>query len=152
MYGMMSVKVVAVTPITNVNLLVFFETGEIKKFDVKPIMEDYPEFRALYNEELFKLVKVEPGGYGISWNEDLDCSEGELYENGTSLPLTVDDFVYFGKHNIINTAEAAEILGCTRQNIGDLIQRRKIEPVKSYAKCTLFLKEEIERRTWGEKL
>lgn len=84
---MLSVKVKSVTPLNDMNLLVGFENGIFKKFDVKPIIKDYPEFEALREPALFQMVRVEPGGYGIAWNEDLDCSEGELWENGTEIPF-----------------------------------------------------------------
>jgi hypothetical protein len=29
-----------------------------------------------------KAVTVDPGGYGISWNDDIDLSEYELWTNG----------------------------------------------------------------------
>ncbi len=143
---MLSIKVVAVTPLTDANLLVFFENGEVKKFDTKPIMKDYPEFEALLNPDVFNVVKVDAGGYGISWNEDLDCSEGELYENGVAIPLSTDDFILFTRFSVINTQEASTLLNCSRQNIDDLIKRNKIAPIKVYPKNKLFLKSDIERR------
>ncbi|WP_423805896.1 DUF2442 domain-containing protein [Phascolarctobacterium succinatutens] len=45
-------------------------------------------FKALkYTNVLFNLVKVDVGGYGISWNDDLDLSCDELWENGYSESL-----------------------------------------------------------------
>lgn len=42
----------------------------------------------------FRAVHVDPGGYGISWNEDVDLSEHELRTNGepvgSSVPGPVD--------------------------------------------------------------
>lgn len=93
---MLSTKVSSVIPLKNLNLLVFFENGVIKKFDVKPIIKDFPEFQTLENEDIFNLVQVEPDGYGISWNSELDCSEGELWENGVEIPLDTDDFTSYG--------------------------------------------------------
>ena len=61
-------------------------------------MKDYPEFEALKNPDIFNLVQVEPGGYGISWDENLDCSEGELWENGIEIPLDTADFVSYIKY------------------------------------------------------
>ena len=84
---MLSIKIANVVPLSNMQLLVFFENGVIKKFDIKPIIKDYPEFEALKEPALFQMVKVEPGGYGVSWNEDLDCSEEELWENGVEACL-----------------------------------------------------------------
>ncbi len=34
------------------------------------------------NPSLFKNVCVDSGGIGISWNENIDISEYELWENG----------------------------------------------------------------------
>lgn len=70
---MLSIKIANVVPLSDMQLLVFFENGVIKKFDVKPIIKDYPEFEALKEPALFQMVKVEPGGYGVSWDEDLDA-------------------------------------------------------------------------------
>ena len=145
---MYSVKVKEAVPLDDMEVLVFFEDGKIKKFDVKPILKDYPEFEDLKNPDLFRLLRVEPGGYGISWNEDLDCSEVELYENGIDVPLTLTDFCAFVKHNLVTTNEATEILQCTRQNIEDLIHRGKLHPAKVLANGKLFLRSEIEQRNW----
>ena len=57
---MLSIKIANVVPLSNMQLLVFFENGVIKKFDAKPIIKDYPEFEALKEPALFQMVKVEP--------------------------------------------------------------------------------------------
>ena len=82
---MQSIKVIGVEPLTPLNLLVRFENGVVKKFDVEPIIKDFPEYEVLRDPAMFQLVRVEPGGYGISWNEDLDCSEGELWKHGVEV-------------------------------------------------------------------
>jgi len=38
-----------------------------------PVIASRPQFRALH---------VDAGGYGISWNDDIDLSEYELWTNG----------------------------------------------------------------------
>lgn len=140
---MLSIKVLSVVPLDDMNLLVFFENGVVKKFDVKSILKDFPEFAALENRDLFDLVQVEAGGYGIAWNEALDCSEGELWENGVEIPLSLADFVNFTKHTIINTSEASELLSCSRQNIEASVKRGRIRPVKAYRKTKLFVKTDL---------
>lgn len=145
---MLSVKVSDAVPLDNAEILVFFEDGKIKKFDIKKLIPGYPEFAALLDEELFCKLKVEPGGYGISWTEDLDCSEGELYNDGTDIPLSADDFRRFAEHNLVSTKDACEILGCTKQNIDDLIKRDKLHPIKFNDRYKLFFRNEIEKRTW----
>ena len=145
---MLSVKVTDVIPLENKMLLVFFEDDSVKRFDVGKLMDAYPEFDELEDDELFQSVKVEAGGYGISWNSRLDCSEGELYENGIDVLLCRDDFIRFVKYNLVNTKEATEILGCSKQNIDDLVKRGKLKPIKSGAKYKLYLKSEIQKRRW----
>ena len=83
-------------PLAQTNLLVFFENGVAKKFDVAPIIKDFPEYEALRDPAIFQFVQVEPGGYGISWNEELDCSEGELWNHGVEIPLSAEDFASLG--------------------------------------------------------
>lgn len=145
---MLSIKVLDVVPLNNYYLLVFFEDGITKKFNVNSLMSKYPEFKELIDIELFNSVKVEPGGYGISWNDELDCSEGELYSEGINVDIEYNDFILFVQHNLVNTREATEILNCSKQNIDDLIKRNKLKPVKSGAKYNLFLREDVCRRTW----
>lgn len=41
-------------------------------------------FAPLDSRAFFKNVKVEQGGYAISWNEDIDISEYELWSNSKS--------------------------------------------------------------------
>ena len=142
---MLSIKIANAVPLSDMQLLVFFENGVIKKFDVKPIIKDYPEFEALKESALFQMVKVEPGGYGVSWNEDLDCSEGEIWKNGIEVPLSIEDFVSFAKYEIINTNEAADILGCTRQNVAAAIKSGHIKPIKTYQRTKLFLRSDVAK-------
>ncbi|MGK5093533.1 DUF2442 domain-containing protein [Deltaproteobacteria bacterium TL4] len=74
-------KVKAVTPLEDLCLLVTFQ-NEIKKlYDCSPLL-DSKGFQQLSNRTLFQRVKTDQGGYGVSWNDDLDLSESELWING----------------------------------------------------------------------
>ena len=76
-------KVQDVKPLEKYKLLVTFQNGEIKKYDVKPLFDKWQVFKDLiYINGLFQQVKVDAGGYGISWNDDIDLSCDELYYNG----------------------------------------------------------------------
>jgi len=66
-------------------LLVLFENGVTKLYDMTPILS-LPQFQLLNTPAFFKAVRVDPGGYGISWNDDMDLSEYELWTNGRNLP------------------------------------------------------------------
>jgi len=49
--------------------------------------------------------------------------------------------------NIINTNEAAEMLGCTRQYIDKLVKQGKLRTIKIYPTNKLFMKSDVEART-----
>lgn len=69
---------------TNKCLLVTFRNGVQKLYDCKPLLELEP-FDSLRDEVLFKTVKVDGGGYGVSWNNEIDLSESELWLHGKPL-------------------------------------------------------------------
>ena len=60
------------------NISVLFDNGVTKNIDFKDkIKEDF--YCDLKNKLLFEQAKVDAGGYGISWNDDIDISEYELW-------------------------------------------------------------------------
>jgi hypothetical protein len=62
-------------------LLVRFENGVEKTYDCRQLLAR-PQFARLRSPAFFCAVKVDPGGYGISWSDDIDLSEYELWVNG----------------------------------------------------------------------
>ena len=62
-------------------LLIHFDNGVDKIYNCAPLFS-HPQFQLLKNPAFFKAVKVDSGGYGISWNDDIDLSEYELWTNG----------------------------------------------------------------------
>jgi hypothetical protein len=47
-------------------------------------------FAPLQQPAFFKSFKVEPGEYAVVWNEDIDISEYELWENGVDVAAAAD--------------------------------------------------------------
>jgi hypothetical protein len=74
-------RIKSIIAIGNSELLVCFENGVEKTYDCKPLLAR-PEFHLLKVPALFRAVRVDAGGYGISWNDNLDLSEYELWTNG----------------------------------------------------------------------
>jgi hypothetical protein len=74
-------RITSVTPIGNWELLVRFENGVEKTYDCEPLLSR-PEYHLLKVPAFFRAVKVDTGGYGISWNDTMDLSEYELWKNG----------------------------------------------------------------------
>ncbi len=145
-----STRIEDVVPLEHMQLLVFFRDGIIKKCDVTAF---FPENEALktfltLHSELFLRVRMQPGGHGVYWEENMTIPDLALYDSGTPVPLTASDFKDFVAHRVVNAAEAAELLGCSRQNINDLVKREKLHPIKATEKNTLFLKSELMQRIW----
>lgn len=62
-------------------LLVTFSNGQKKKYSVTPLL-GREMFAPLRNPAFFKNVYVEPGGYAVAWNANIDISEYEIWKNG----------------------------------------------------------------------
>ena len=76
-------KVKNVEALQNFILKIEFQEEIIKYYDVKPLFRKWKTFEILEKDtKLFNQVKVDQGGYGISWNEDIDLSCEELWNNG----------------------------------------------------------------------
>ena len=74
-------RIKSVRPLAGRRLLVTFANGVQKVYDCQKIL-GLERFQLLRNEAFFKAVTVDPGGYGVSWNDDMDLSEYELWNNG----------------------------------------------------------------------
>ncbi len=140
-------KVEDVVPLQDFRLLVFFRNGEVRIVQAEAIVKTHPECRPyLMREDRFRAVEVQPDGYGIMWSDQAMLSDRELYENGDSVPLSLEDLVSFVRYRIVNSSEAGRILGCSRQNIEDLIRRGKLHPIRQDEKNKLFLRNEVMQR------
>ena len=142
-------KVEDVVPLPDNRLLVFFHDGTIRKCDMTWHFRTVPQFSVLLTRpELFSKVRIQSGGYGIEWDEMLSVPDEILYKMGKRIPLAAADFRFFASERIINSLEAAEILGCSRQYVSELVKTGKLEPVKTSEKNTLFLKSDVLKRNW----
>ena len=83
-------KIKNVFPLENYKLLVQFCVGVTKLYDVKPLFEWKDVFKTLKKNELFYGVEVDVGGCGIIWNDDVDLSCEELWENGREIQTPFD--------------------------------------------------------------
>ena len=144
-----SKKVEDMILLEDTNVLVFFRNGVVKKCNIRSIVQGNKRFQVIINNVgLFANARIQSGGYGITWGQELDIADKVLYEVGEDVPLSPKDFVCFASQRVINTSEAAEILGCSRQNIDDLTKRGKLNPIKTTQQGKLFLKSEVLQRKW----
>lgn len=64
-------------------LSIEFNNGEKKFYDISHLLKN-EMFSPLKNPDFFKNVQIEPSGYAVFWNEEIDISEYELWINGTN--------------------------------------------------------------------
>jgi len=63
-------------------ILVTFSNNERRKYDASLL--PYREmFSVLKKPAFFKNVRVDTGGYALTWDEDTDISEYEIWTHGT---------------------------------------------------------------------
>ena len=75
-------KIKSVKPLSDMVLYIEFNDGNVKHYDVKPLINKWEVFKDLKENNLFDFVSVDTGGYGIVWNDYIDLSCNELWENG----------------------------------------------------------------------
>jgi hypothetical protein len=72
------------------HLIVKFDNDSIKEYNCRQLLHRL-EFKPLLNKAFFCSVKVDNGGYGVSWNDDIDISEYELWVNGKEINVRISD-------------------------------------------------------------
>ncbi len=91
----MFLKIKTVYPLSNYRLSVQFSEGCTKLYDVAPLFEKIPVFAQLKESNLFSEVQTDVGGYGVIWNDDIDLSCDELWENGVAVDTPFDGLMAF---------------------------------------------------------
>lgn len=74
-------KVNSVQPLKGKRLLVAFSNDVKKIYDCSPLLAE-DTYSALAIDAIFKNVKADQGGYGISWTDEIDLAESELWIHG----------------------------------------------------------------------
>lgn len=88
-------KIKSVSPLPEQKLSVQFSEGVTKIYDVKPLFERFQVFKSLADNRLFADVSVDVGGFGIIWNDELDLSCDELWNNGEKVETPFDGLIAF---------------------------------------------------------
>jgi len=110
-------KITSLAALPDYVLLVGFADGQYKQFDVKPLMRKYAPFQALENTRgLYEQAKIDAGGYGVIWNDDLDLSAEGIYGQGASCNPPEDIEAY--KQNLLSElVKARQKLGVSQKQL-----------------------------------
>lgn len=140
-------KVTEVVPIENERLLVFFRNRAARIVDCKQAARgDNAVASYLKSRELFDGVEVQTDGHGVMWSNTAEISYMALYDSGQPVPLTLDDLCSFFRNRVVTTTQTYELLGCSRQNVDEYVQRDKLHPIRTELQFKLFLKGEVMQR------
>lgn len=113
----MTHRIVSVKAIENCVLLVEFQNGVGKTYDMRTLYPMFPQFEIFeVNSRLFHQVQVDVGGYGISWNDELDLDAEDIWVEGIEVSRREVDVVYLLAENL---AEAREMVGMTQKQLSD---------------------------------
>ena len=66
-----------VRPLEGFVLEAVFTGGEIRHYDCRALIERYPE--------IFLHPRIESGGYGVVWTDELDVASEEIWDNGMAV-------------------------------------------------------------------
>ena len=106
----MTNRIVFVKPMDNTILLATFQNGIEKTYDVKTMFAMFPQMQILEKDKtLFNSVVVDAGGYGVSWNDNLDIESEEIWENGTEVGKVENDILDEMGYTLTLARENAEI-------------------------------------------
>ncbi len=80
-------KIVAVYPLSDYIMLAGFEDGIYKVYDLNPLFEWREVFKTLKNNGLYFNAHIDKTGHGIVWNDEVDLSAEEIWNNGVIIEL-----------------------------------------------------------------
>jgi len=134
-------KIKSVAALPEFCLLVHFIDGNAKQYDMKPLLDSddvFDDLKAVPG--LFDQVVVDPGGYGISWNDDIDLACDELWANGVPVDTPFADLLSF--------ADATTIWGLNESTLRKAISYRRLVEgidVQKFGKQWIITRTAMER-------
>ena len=114
-------KIKSIKTKDNLVISATFFDGTLKEYNIHNLFNIYPQLKELENKELFNSVQIDSGGYGISWNDDLDLDSETIWEDGIEV----------GRENVNIMSELAAKLIEARNKIG-LTQKQLAEKTGIY--------------------
>ena len=132
------VKFVAALP--DFILSVQFNEGVTKIYDVKLWFDKQKVFHQLFDLRLFYSVKVDMGGFGISWNDEVDLHCNELWNKGIQVQTPFD--------NLLALSDATRLWGLNESTLRKAISYGKLingVDVMKFGKQWVITRSAMER-------
>ena len=76
------------TMITPEIIQAVFIGGEVIQYNLRQVISTFPQFQEIMkNPQLASQLSTDVGGYGISWNDELDLDAETIWENGVLIRI-----------------------------------------------------------------
>lgn len=117
----MTHRIKKVTPMDSLVVSVIFQDGVEVEYDIINLFAEFPQFNILQSEKnIFEQVKVDVGGCGLCWNDELDIDAEEIWKNGRRTgkrhEVSILDSVANG------LMHARDVMGITQKELADRTQ------------------------------
>jgi len=93
----MFIKALKVEFLDDVKFKLYFQDGKIFEYDLVRVFDKYPQLKDLRTDRnLFINGHLDPGGYGVIWNDRLDFSAMSVYVYGKfigTFPISINQKV-----------------------------------------------------------
>lgn len=114
----MTHRIKEVRPLENMMIMAVFQNGVVKQYDMRKLYPIFPQFMVLETMQgLFEQVNVDVGGYGISWNDELDLDAEEIWDDGIEIEFCKVDAIELLATNLLM---ARKIAGMTQKQLSSL--------------------------------
>lgn len=91
----MFVRALNVFFLEGVTIEMIFQDGKIIRYDMSKMFSKYPQLKALKEDrKLFESGYLDPAGYGVIWNDELDFDAMSVYEGGDLVDYVDTDVNY----------------------------------------------------------
>ena len=113
-------KIISAVGKNDFSLDVEFMNGEVKNYKMDYMLNLFPQFQTLKDDQkLFESVRVDAGGYGVSWNDDLDVDAATLYEEGLLIEVSKKAETDINRMLAYRLAMAREEKGITQKELAE---------------------------------
>ena len=116
----MTHRIKSVKPMENFVIEAVFMDGTVKQFDMRklyPVFPQFKEFETIHG--LFEEVKVDVGGYGISWNDELDLDAEDIWDDG--LEICKEEVTDVNTALAENLSKARDASGLTQKQLSEKV-------------------------------
>ncbi len=124
--------------------MIVLKTGETLIVDLETCKKEYEWLgRLLSYANWLNGFRVDCDGNAVMFSESKSISAQHLIRHGQKLPIDGAMLRKFACEEIISTGTAMKILGCSRQNIDDMVKRGRLTPAPIDSTSRMFFREDI---------